>query len=51
LLFFVVWCFVLGGLTVASNPSLCSGEVGLVAASLAGWGWLLSLGVSFMSLV
>ncbi|KAL2303452.1 hypothetical protein Nmel_008720, partial [Mimus melanotis] len=42
-------CFVLGGLAVASNPSLYSGEVGLVLASIAGW--FLSLGASFMSLV
>ncbi|NWU20118.1 NU6M oxidoreductase, partial [Dyaphorophyia castanea] len=43
--------FVLGGLAVASNPSLYYGEVGLVLASTAGCGWLLSLGVSFVSLV
>ncbi|NXQ77240.1 NU6M oxidoreductase, partial [Quiscalus mexicanus] len=44
-------CFVLGGLAVAYNPSLYSGEVGLVLASIVGSGWLLSLGISFMSLV
>nr|YP_009991816.1 NADH dehydrogenase subunit 6 [Centropus unirufus]QNN84677.1 NADH dehydrogenase subunit 6 [Centropus unirufus] len=44
-------CFVLGGLAVASNPSPYYGVVGLVLASVVGCGWLLSLGVSFMSLV
>nr|AUN27890.1 NADH dehydrogenase subunit 6 [Phalaropus lobatus] len=44
-------CFVLGGLAVASNPSPYYGVVGLVLASVAGCGWLLSLGVSFVSLV
>lgn len=48
---FLGLCFVLGGLAVAYNPSLYSGEVGLVLASIAGSGWLLSLGISFMSLV
>ncbi|NXK59175.1 NU6M oxidoreductase, partial [Sylvietta virens] len=48
---FLGLCFVLGGLAVASNPSLYSGEVGLVLASIAGCGWFLSLGVSFVSLV
>ncbi|NWI07899.1 NU6M oxidoreductase, partial [Tichodroma muraria] len=48
---FLGLCFVLGGLAVASNPSLYSGEIGLMLACLAGCGWLLSLGVSFMSLV
>ncbi|NXM65001.1 NU6M oxidoreductase, partial [Illadopsis cleaveri] len=48
---FLGLCFVLGGLAVASNPSLYSGGVGLVLASIAGCGWFLSLGVSFMSLV
>ncbi|NXW78122.1 NU6M oxidoreductase, partial [Hirundo rustica] len=48
---FVELCFVLGGLAVASNLPLYSGEVGLVLASIAGCGWFLSLGVSFMSLV
>nr|YP_010810143.1 NADH dehydrogenase subunit 6 [Reinwardtoena reinwardtii]UOG85364.1 NADH dehydrogenase subunit 6 [Reinwardtoena reinwardtii] len=43
--------FVLGGLGVASNPSPYYGVVGLVVASVTGCGWLLSLGVSFMSLV
>nr|YP_009584248.1 NADH dehydrogenase subunit 6 [Hydrophasianus chirurgus]QBL56276.1 NADH dehydrogenase subunit 6 [Hydrophasianus chirurgus] len=43
--------FVLGGLAVASNPSPYYGVVGLVLASVAGCGWLLSLGVSFVSLV
>nr|P43198.1 RecName: Full=NADH-ubiquinone oxidoreductase chain 6; AltName: Full=NADH dehydrogenase subunit 6 [Cepphus grylle]CAA52122.1 NADH dehydrogenase subunit 6 [Cepphus grylle]CAC80341.1 NADH dehydrogenase subunit 6 [Cepphus grylle] len=52
--YFVVFlglCFVLGGLAVASNPSPYYGVVGLVLASVAGCGWLLSLGVSFVSLV
>nr|AUR26900.1 NADH dehydrogenase subunit 6 [Acanthiza nana]AUR27225.1 NADH dehydrogenase subunit 6 [Acanthiza nana] len=44
-------CFVLGGLAVASNPSPYYGVVGLVVASIAGCGWLVSLGVSFVSLV
>nr|YP_010126763.1 NADH dehydrogenase subunit 6 [Pluvialis squatarola]QPO06029.1 NADH dehydrogenase subunit 6 [Pluvialis squatarola] len=44
-------CFVLGALAVASNPSPYYGVVGLVLASVAGCGWLLSLGVSFVSLV
>ncbi|NXO96499.1 NU6M oxidoreductase, partial [Certhia brachydactyla] len=48
---FLGLCFVLGGLAVASNTSLYSGEVGFMLAFLAGCGWLLSLGVSFMSLV
>nr|YP_004286178.1 NADH dehydrogenase subunit 6 [Geotrygon violacea]ADM26376.1 NADH dehydrogenase subunit 6 [Geotrygon violacea] len=43
--------FVLGGLGVASNPSPYYGVVGLVAASVTGCGWLLSLGVSFVALV
>nr|YP_009028543.1 NADH dehydrogenase subunit 6 [Jacana spinosa]AHY01455.1 NADH dehydrogenase subunit 6 [Jacana spinosa] len=43
--------FVLGGLAVASNPSPYYGVVGLVMGSVAGCGWLLSLGVSFVSLV
>nr|YP_009762681.1 NADH dehydrogenase subunit 6 [Geopelia cuneata]QIQ59700.1 NADH dehydrogenase subunit 6 [Geopelia cuneata] len=43
--------FVLGGLGVASNPSPYYGVVGLVVASVTGCGWLLSLGVSFVSLV
>ncbi|NXX31342.1 NU6M oxidoreductase, partial [Nicator chloris] len=54
MIYFVLFlglCFVLGGLAAASNPSLYSGEVGLVLASIAGCGWFLNLGVSFMSLV
>nr|UFK27580.1 NADH dehydrogenase subunit 6 [Elanus caeruleus] len=43
--------FVLGGLAVASNPSPYYGVVGLVVGSLMGCGWLVSLGVSFVSLV
>nr|YP_010958554.1 NADH dehydrogenase subunit 6 [Cinclus pallasii]UDF84466.1 NADH dehydrogenase subunit 6 [Cinclus pallasii] len=48
---FLGGCFVLGGLAVASNPSPYYGVVGLVLASVAGCGWLVSLGVSFVSLV
>nr|AAF85912.1 NADH dehydrogenase subunit 6 [Loxia curvirostra himalayensis] len=44
-------CFALGGLTVASNPSPYYGVLGLVVAAVAGCGWLVSLGVSFISLV
>ncbi|NXM86089.1 NU6M oxidoreductase, partial [Oenanthe oenanthe] len=47
---FIGLCFVLGGLAVASNPSLYSEDVGLMLASVAGGGWFLSLGISFMSL-
>uniref|UniRef100_UPI00300221B7 NADH dehydrogenase subunit 6 n=1 Tax=Caprimulgus indicus TaxID=433629 RepID=UPI00300221B7 len=52
--YFVIFlgvCFVLGGLAVASNPSPYYGVVGLVLASVVGCGWLLSLGMSFVSLV
>nr|YP_009944003.1 NADH dehydrogenase subunit 6 [Pachycephala philippinensis]QOD95847.1 NADH dehydrogenase subunit 6 [Pachycephala philippinensis] len=48
---FMSLCFALGGLAVASNPSPYYGVVGLVMASVAGCGWLVSLGVSFVSLV
>ncbi|NXQ92530.1 NU6M oxidoreductase, partial [Nyctibius grandis] len=48
---FLGLCFVFGGLAVASNPSPHYGVVGLVVASVVGCGWLLSLGVSFVSLV
>nr|ASN65664.1 NADH dehydrogenase subunit 6 [Ectopistes migratorius] len=48
---FLGFGFVLGGLGVASNPSPYYGVVGLVVASISGCGWLLSLGVSFVSLV
>nr|QNL16830.1 NADH dehydrogenase subunit 6 [Cinclosoma clarum] len=48
---FMGLCFILGGLAVASNPSPYYGVVGLVVASVAGCGWLVSLGVSFVSLV
>nr|YP_009108082.1 NADH dehydrogenase subunit 6 [Pseudonestor xanthophrys]AIU45393.1 NADH dehydrogenase subunit 6 [Pseudonestor xanthophrys] len=44
-------CFALGGLAVASNPSPYYGVLGLVIAAVAGCGWLVSLGVSFVSLV
>nr|QOD98058.1 NADH dehydrogenase subunit 6 [Ibidorhyncha struthersii] len=49
--FFLGVCFVLGGLAVASNPSPYYGVVGLVLASVAGCGWLVSLGISFVALV
>nr|YP_009584261.1 NADH dehydrogenase subunit 6 [Gallirallus striatus]QBL56289.1 NADH dehydrogenase subunit 6 [Gallirallus striatus] len=51
LMYFLGVCFVLGGLGVASNPSPYYGVVGLVLASVAGCGWLLSLGLSLVSLV
>ncbi|NWR19140.1 NU6M oxidoreductase, partial [Emberiza fucata] len=50
-LLFLGLCFVLGGLAVASNPSPYYGALGLVVAAVAGCGWLVSLGVSFVSLV
>nr|QXU60436.1 NADH dehydrogenase subunit 6 [Xenoperdix udzungwensis] len=43
-------CFMLGALAVASNPSPYYGVVGLVLASVVGCSWLMSLGVSFISL-
>nr|YP_010723715.1 NADH dehydrogenase subunit 6 [Strix aluco]WDW30377.1 NADH dehydrogenase subunit 6 [Strix aluco] len=43
--------FILGGLAVASSPSPYYGVVGLVVGSVFGCGWLLNLGVSFVSLV
>nr|YP_010988052.1 NADH dehydrogenase subunit 6 [Hypsipetes amaurotis]WON66585.1 NADH dehydrogenase subunit 6 [Hypsipetes amaurotis] len=48
---FMGLCFVLGGLAVSSNPSPYYGVLGLVVASVAGCGWLVCLGVSFVSLV
>ncbi|NWR87234.1 NU6M oxidoreductase, partial [Furnarius figulus] len=48
---FLGLCFVLRGLAVASNPLLYYGMVVLVLVSIAECGWLLSLGVSFVSLV
>ena len=51
--YFVIFlgiCFMLGVLAVASNPSPYYGVVGLVVASVIGCGWLVSLGVSFVSL-
>nr|YP_009341693.1 NADH dehydrogenase subunit 6 [Amazilia millerii]AKL82614.1 NADH dehydrogenase subunit 6 [Amazilia millerii] len=48
---FLGLCFVLGGLAVASNPSPYYGVVGLVLSSVVGCGWLMSLGLSFVSLV
>nr|AJC00768.1 NADH dehydrogenase subunit 6 [Falco naumanni] len=49
--FFLGVCFVFGALAVASNPSPYYGVVGLVLGSVVGCGWLVSLGVSFISLV
>nr|YP_009024450.1 NADH dehydrogenase subunit 6 [Tetraogallus tibetanus]AGS18352.1 NADH dehydrogenase subunit 6 [Tetraogallus tibetanus] len=52
--YFVIFlgvCFMLGALAVASNPSPYYGVVGLVVASVVGCGWLVNLGVSFVSLV
>lgn len=49
--FFLGLAFILGGLAVASNPSPYYGVVGLVLGSVAGCGWLLSLGASFIALV
>nr|AII02931.1 NADH dehydrogenase subunit 6 [Mionectes oleagineus] len=51
LMLFLSVCFILGGLAVASNPSPYYGVVGLVLASVVGCGWLVSLGLSFISLV
>nr|YP_009256163.1 NADH dehydrogenase subunit 6 [Florisuga fusca]AKT26293.1 NADH dehydrogenase subunit 6 [Florisuga fusca] len=54
MMYFVLFlglCFVLGGLAVASNPSPYYGVVGLVLSSVVGCGWLMSLGLSFVSLV
>nr|QOD97599.1 NADH dehydrogenase subunit 6 [Hemiprocne comata] len=48
---FLTSLFILGGLAVASNPSPYYGVVGLVVASIVGCGWLVSLGLSFLSLV
>nr|AML27002.1 NADH dehydrogenase subunit 6 [Meleagris ocellata] len=51
--YFVIFlgvCFMTGVLAVASNPSPYYGVVGLVVASVVGCGWLVSLGVSFISL-
>lgn len=47
---FIGVCFMLGVLAVASNPSPYYGVVGLVLASVMGCGWLVNLGVSFISL-
>ncbi|NXX72063.1 NU6M oxidoreductase, partial [Spizella passerina] len=44
-------CFVLGGLPVVSNPSPYYRMFRLVVAAVAGCVWLVSLGVSFVSLV
>nr|YP_010000728.1 NADH dehydrogenase subunit 6 [Onychorhynchus coronatus]QOD96640.1 NADH dehydrogenase subunit 6 [Onychorhynchus coronatus] len=50
-IFFFSLSFVLGGLAVASNPSPYYAVVGLVLGSVMGCGWLVGLGMSFMSLV
>lgn len=42
--------FVLGSLGVASNPSPYYGVIGLVVGAVVGCGWLVSLGLSFVSL-
>ncbi|NXO00770.1 NU6M oxidoreductase, partial [Rhinopomastus cyanomelas] len=44
-------CFVLGGLVVGSNPLPYYGVVGLVLVLVAGCGWLMSSGLSFVALV
>ncbi|KFQ36561.1 NADH-ubiquinone oxidoreductase chain 6, partial [Merops nubicus] len=51
LVLFLGLSFVLGGLAVASNPSPYYGVVGLVVGSVAGCGWLISLGASFVGVV
>nr|AYN50518.1 NADH dehydrogenase subunit 6 [Probosciger aterrimus goliath] len=51
LVIFLGISFVLAALAVASNPSPYYGVVGLVLGSVVGCGWLVSLGVSFVSLV
>ncbi|NXR01441.1 NU6M oxidoreductase, partial [Sagittarius serpentarius] len=43
--------FVLGGLAVAPNPLPYYGVVGLMLGSVVGCGLLISLGVSFESLI
>ncbi|NXM21951.1 NU6M oxidoreductase, partial [Ploceus nigricollis] len=44
-------CFILGELAVVSNPFYCYGVVGLILASVAGCGWLMSPGTTFVLLV
>lgn len=41
-------CFILGELAVVSNPFYYYGVVGFVLASVAGCGWPMSLGTSFV---
>ncbi|NWW39801.1 NU6M oxidoreductase, partial [Panurus biarmicus] len=48
---FLGTCFILGELAVASNPLYYYGVVGLVLAFVAGCGWLMSPGISFVLLV
>nr|AYN73645.1 NADH dehydrogenase subunit 6 [Upupa epops] len=48
---FMGLCFLLGSLSVASNPSPHYGVLGLVVGSVMGCGWLVSLGASFLALV
>ncbi|NWZ76456.1 NU6M oxidoreductase, partial [Poecile atricapillus] len=43
--------FIIEELAVASNPCYYYGVVGLVSASVAGCGWLMSPGTSFVLLV
>nr|YP_009991920.1 NADH dehydrogenase subunit 6 [Nothocercus nigrocapillus]QNN84794.1 NADH dehydrogenase subunit 6 [Nothocercus nigrocapillus] len=47
---FLGMSFILGALAVASNPSPYYGVLGLVVGSVVGCGWLVSLGMSFISL-
>nr|YP_006421.1 NADH dehydrogenase subunit 6 [Eudromia elegans]AAS87297.1 NADH dehydrogenase subunit VI [Eudromia elegans] len=49
--FFLGVGLVMGALAVACNPSPYYGVLGLVLGSVMGCGWLVSLGVSFVSLV
>lgn len=44
-------CFILGELALVSYPFYYYGVVGLVLASVAGCGWLMSPGASFVLLV
>ncbi|NXV60145.1 NU6M oxidoreductase, partial [Molothrus ater] len=48
---FLGLCFVLGGVGSCILPLPLLRGAGLVAAAAAGRGWLVSLGVSFVSLV
>ncbi|NXJ87058.1 NU6M oxidoreductase, partial [Trogon melanurus] len=50
-MFFLGLSFILGGLAVASIFLPYYGVVGLVLGSVVFFGWLLSLGLSFVSLI